>query len=109
MQETRRQAERARKAFLKLSTTADRTAILNAMAEAIRQNSDAVFEANKNDLAEAKGTIAEPLYKRLILNEAKLRDVVDGIRQIARMEDPVGRILEETELDERVPGPGRQR
>jgi glutamate-5-semialdehyde dehydrogenase len=99
MQETRQQAERARKAFLKLSTTADRTAILEQIAERFRQDAPAIFEANKKDLAEAKGSIAEPLYKRLVLNEAKLRDVVNGIDQIAQMEDPVGRVLEETELD----------
>src|SRR5437870_7548818 len=100
MNETRQQAERARKAFLKLSTSADRTAILKEVAAALRQNASSIFEANAKDLAEAKGKIADPLYKRLVLNEPKLRDVVDGIEQIAEMEDPVGRVLEETELDE---------
>lgn len=99
MSETRRQAERAREAFLKLSTTADRTAILREVAEALRKNAQSIFEANSKDLNEAKGKIAEPLYKRLILNEAKLRDVIDGIRQISEMPDPLGRVLEETELD----------
>lgn len=100
MSSTRQQAEQARKAFLKLSTTADRTAILTGVASALEQNAAAIFEANKKDLAEAKGSIAEPLYKRLILNESKLRDVVAGIRQLAQMDDPLGRVLEETELDE---------
>jgi glutamate-5-semialdehyde dehydrogenase len=102
MNETRRQAERARDAFLKLSTAADRTNILRGAVQAIRKNAPAIFEANARDLAEAKAKIAEPLYKRLVMNEAKLRDVVDGIAQIAEMEDPVGRLLEETELDERL-------
>ena len=100
MNQTRQQAERARKAFLKLSTSADRTAILNDVAAAIGKNATTIFAANNKDLAEAKGLLAEPLYKRLILNESKLRDVVDGITQIAKMDDPVGRVLEETELDE---------
>jgi glutamate-5-semialdehyde dehydrogenase len=97
---TRQQAERARKAFLKLSTTADRTAILTEIAAALEKNVPAIFEANKKDLAEAKGSISEPLYKRLILDESKLRDVVEGIRFLARMEDPLERVLEKTELDE---------
>jgi glutamate-5-semialdehyde dehydrogenase len=97
---TREQAERARKAFLKLSTTADRTAILKEIAAALERDAPAIFEANKNDLAEAKGSISEPLYKRLILDQSKLRDVVDGIRHLAHMEDPLGRVLEKTELDE---------
>ena len=100
MSTTRQQAEQARKAFLKLSTMADRTAILNDVVSALDQNSAAIFDANKKDLAEAKGAIAEPLYKRLILDESKLRDVVAGVRQLAEMEDPLGRVLEETELDE---------
>ena len=100
MSETRQQAERARQAFYKLSTTSDRTAILHDVAAALQQHAKAIFEANQKDLAEAKGKIPEPLYKRLILNDAKLRDVVDGVKQIAKMPDPLGHVLEETELDE---------
>src|SRR5437016_14553299 len=98
MNQTRQQAERARQAFLKLSAGADRTAILQEVAAALRDNVSSIFEANAKDLAEAKGKIAEPLYKRLVLDEAKLRDVVDGIDQIARMEASIGRVLEEKEL-----------
>jgi glutamate-5-semialdehyde dehydrogenase len=101
MNETRQQAERARQAFLKLAAGADRTAILRDIVSSLRDNAAAIFEANKKDLAEAKASgIAEPLYKRLVLNESKLRDVIGGIEQIAAMEDPVGRVVEETELDE---------
>ena len=101
MNEIRQQAERARKAFFKLSTSVDRTAVLHEIAAALRGNAPKVFEANARDLDAAKaGGIAEPLYKRLIFNEAKLRDVVGGIEQIARMDDPVGRVIGETELDE---------
>jgi glutamate-5-semialdehyde dehydrogenase len=101
MNETRQQAERARKAFLKLSAGADRTTILKDIAAAIRQNATSVFEANKKDLAEAKAAgVSEQLYKRLVLNEPKLRDVIAGIEQIAAMDDPVGRVVEETELDD---------
>ena len=100
MNETRQQAERARKAFLKLSTSVDRTAILNDVAAALRQDAAAIFEANAKDLTEAEGSLAAPLYKRLVLDEPKLRDVIDGIEQIAKMPDPIGRVLAETELDD---------
>jgi glutamate-5-semialdehyde dehydrogenase len=99
--EIRQQAERAREAYLKLAAGSERTAILKDIAEALSFNAAAIFEANKQDLAAAKAVgIAEPLYKRLIFNEAKLRDVVAGIHQIAEMEDPVGRVVAETELDD---------
>jgi glutamate-5-semialdehyde dehydrogenase len=101
MNEVRKQAESARKAFLKLSTSVDRTAILNEIASALRSGAVGVFEANKKDLDSAKASgIAEPLYKRLVFNEAKLRDVVTGIEQIAKMDDPVGRVIAKTQLDE---------
>jgi glutamate-5-semialdehyde dehydrogenase len=101
MNEMRQQAERARKAFLRLSTSIDRTAILNEIASALRSGAAGIFEANKRDLDSAKASgIAEPLYKRLVFNEAKLRDVISGIEQIAGMDDPVGRVVAETELDE---------
>jgi glutamate-5-semialdehyde dehydrogenase len=103
MNETRQQAERARKAFLKLAAGVDRTAILKDLATALRENAASIFEANQKDLAEAKAAgIAEPLYKRLILNEPKLRDVITGIEQIAAMEDPVGRVVQETQLDDEL-------
>ena len=101
MTQIRQQAEQARKAFLKLSTSVDRTQILKQVASALLQNAPVIFEANQNDLAAAKASgIAEPLYKRLALNESKLRDVIAGIEQIADMPDPVGRMVEETELDD---------
>jgi glutamate-5-semialdehyde dehydrogenase len=101
MNEIRQQAERARTAFLKLSTSVDRTAVLHEIAAALRGKASEIFEANKRDLDAAKAAgIAEPLYKRLIFNEAKLRDVVGGIEQIAAMDDPVGRVIGEMELDE---------
>jgi glutamate-5-semialdehyde dehydrogenase len=73
---------------------------LRELPSAIEQNAAAILEANKKDLAEAKGTVAEPLYKRLILSDSKFRSLINGIRQIAEMEDPLGRVLQETELDE---------
>lgn len=98
MNNTRKQAERAREAFFKLAN-ADRTQILKDMARAIRDHAQEIFAANKKDLELAEGTIAPPLYKRLVINESKLRDLADGIDQLAETPDPVGKVLLETELD----------
>lgn len=100
MTETRQQAERARQAYFVLSSQSDRTAILQELASALREDSAAIFEANRKDLEAAKGTLAAPLYKRLVLDEPKLRDTIRGTEQIAAMPDPVGRVTEMTELDE---------
>jgi len=99
MSETRQHAERARQAYFKLGN-ANRTQILKEIAQTIRTRSDLIYQANKKDLEVAEGTLARPLYKRLVIDESKLRDLVDGIEQLASMPDPVGRVLLETELDE---------
>jgi glutamate-5-semialdehyde dehydrogenase len=99
MKETRKQAEQARSAYFRLAH-ADRTQILRDMARAIRDRSAEIFAANRKDLEAAQGQIAAPLYKRLVINESKLRDLADGIDQLAATPDPVGRILLETELDD---------
>ena len=90
MSETRQQAERARAAYFRLAN-ADRTQILRDMAQAIRDGATEILTANKKDLEAAQGTIAPPLYKRLVVNEPKLRDLIDGIEQLAAMPDPLGR------------------
>jgi glutamate-5-semialdehyde dehydrogenase len=103
MSEIRQQATRAREAFLKLSGSlsgAARTQILRDLAAELRSNADSIFAANAKDLEAAEGSLSKPLYKRLILNDPKLRDVIEGVEQIAAMEDPVGRIVQETELDD---------
>jgi glutamate-5-semialdehyde dehydrogenase len=92
MSETRQQAERAKQAYFKLQTM-DRTAILRGLAEALRNNAAEVFTANLKDLETAKDSLSKPLYKRLVLDEPKLRDVIDGIEQIAAMELDEGLIL----------------
>src|SRR2546428_11607320 len=102
MTETRQQAERARKAFLKLSAVADRTAILKAVSVALKQNATYIFDANAKDLAEARGKIAEPLYKRLVLKESKQRDAIARIPQISAMENTVGRGLDGRQVDQSV-------
>ena len=64
MTQIRQQAEQARKAFLKLSTSVDRTQILKQVASALLQNAPVIFEANQNDLAAAKASgIAEPIQR----------------------------------------------
>ena len=99
MSETRQQAERARQAYFKLAN-ADRTQILKDIAQALRGGAESIFSANRKDLESAKSKIAPPVYKRLVINEPKLRDLVDGIEQLATAPDPVGHVLLETELDD---------
>ena len=44
--------------------------------------------------------MAEAAYRRLKLDQAKLREIVAAIEQVAQLEDPVGKITRAIELDE---------
>lgn len=71
------------------------------IADALKERSSEIFEANKIDLDLAeKDGIAAPLYKRLKFDEGKLSDVVSGIESLIGLEDPVGKVLLHTTLDD---------
>ncbi|MCR4574250.1 MAG: glutamate-5-semialdehyde dehydrogenase [Lentisphaeria bacterium] len=74
---------------------------LLAIASALRVEAAAILAANKLDLtaAEAAGLMG-PLLKRLAFNEKKLEDVVEGVESLVKLDDPVGKKLSCTELDE---------
>jgi len=87
------QQARAASRVLVTATTADKNAALLAMAEAIMANQSTLLAANAEDMAagKAKGLDAA-LLDRLELNEQRILDMAEGIRQIATLPDPVGEI-----------------
>ena len=100
-------AKYAKEASLKiasLSTELKNKALLN-IADKIENSAAEIFEANKRDLSDAEklvtsGEITKSTFNRLKLDENKMRDMVQGIRDIAKLEDPVNKILLKRELDE---------
>ena len=78
-----------------------RNRALAAAAHTLREHADEIFAMNKKDLDEAKeNAISEAVMKRLKFDEAKLQDVIDGIDQLISIEDPIGKVTLERELDE---------
>ena len=74
---------------------------LIAIADALVQNADAIFSANQADLSRSTAEgLAAPLLKRLKFDQAKLSDVVHGLRSLVGLPDPVGRTQLSTKLDE---------
>jgi glutamate-5-semialdehyde dehydrogenase len=66
---------------------------LEKAAVAIKTASDEILEANKTDVEKARaGGMRESLVDRLLLNPARIQDIIEGINQVIRLEDPVGRI-----------------
>jgi len=76
-------------------TTEQKNRALNAMADALVRERDAIIAANREDLArgEANGT-SSSLLDRLKLDEKRIDAIADGLRQIVELPDPVGEVLE---------------
>ena len=99
-----KQAKTASKQIAVLSSELKNRALLN-IAQFISDNKGKIFEANNQDLSEAKvlvenGEITQSTYNRLKLDENKMRDMIQGVKDIASLEDPVGKILLRRELDD---------
>ncbi|MFA7467145.1 MAG: glutamate-5-semialdehyde dehydrogenase [Desulfotomaculaceae bacterium] len=96
-------ARRVKEASIKLAAaeTELKNKALAQIAEAIEYSKEAIIRANEEDLLRSeKEQLAAPLLKRLKFDEAKIQDVVDGIHSLIELEDPVGKTLLSTELDD---------
>lgn len=99
-------AKNAKEASLKiadLSTEIKNKALLK-IADSIESAKDEIFEANKVDLELAQklvdeGKLSKSTFNRLVFSEAKMRDMVAGIRDVAKLEDPINKKLLVRELD----------
>ena len=96
-------AKKAKQASLEMAAVSAelKNDVLNKIAQNIEGNAEKIFEANKIDIANAKKNNLTPaLTERLKLDENKLRDMFLGVKEVANLRNPVGKILSETELDE---------
>ena len=98
---TRDQAVAARAASRQLQalSSADRSALLCAIADALEANEPAIVAANVEDIAAAEAANTEPnLMNRLKLKPGKIAQLAEGARQIAAMEEPIARPLSKMEI-----------
>jgi glutamate-5-semialdehyde dehydrogenase len=90
------QAERARTAALTLSsaTRAAKDAALLAMADSLAKSETSILEANERDVATAEGNgTSAALIDRLRLTPDRITGMVEGLRQLAGLPDPVGDVV----------------
>lgn len=100
-------AKNAKNASLKvaeLDTNIKNQALKN-IAQMLEEHKSEIFEANALDLKEAQnlveiGEISQSAYKRLKLDENKMRDMIQGVKDIANLEDPIGKVLLKRQLDD---------
>ena len=86
---------KAAKAQVAKLTTQEKNNALLAMADALLSHQEAILTANAADLEAAKGTVAQVMLDRLLLNEQRIAAMAQGIREVAALPDPVGRTLAE--------------
>ena len=77
-------------------TTAEKNACLLAMATALEQNASAIQEANALDMEfAAQHGLSAAMLDRLKLDDKRIAGMAKGLREVAALPDPVGKILDE--------------
>ncbi|MGH0031533.1 MAG: glutamate-5-semialdehyde dehydrogenase [Myxococcota bacterium] len=77
--------------------TAQKNAWIHRAAERLEERRDAILAANEQDLASAREKgVATPLVNRLAISENKWRDMIAGLRDVAHLPDPVGRVEQQS-------------
>ena len=77
------------------------------IAKNIEKRKNEIFEANNKDLENAKELlnnkkISLSMFNRLKLDDNKMIDIISGIKDVIKLEDPINKILTETELDDNL-------
>ena len=102
-------AKKAKEASLLTASLSEeiKNEALKKMADGLEKNQEEIFKANKIDLELAEplvqnGELLKSTFNRLKLDENKMRDMIAGIREIAKLPDPVNKNLFIRELDENL-------
>lgn len=91
-----RLGENARRAAgaLMVAAAPAKNAALEAIARTLEENAAEIFAANAEDIAAGKASgIAPNLLDRMLLDEKRLAGIVEGVRQVAALKDPIGEVL----------------
>ena len=93
------EAARRAKTAVALSDSGTRDSALLGMADALcaPESMDAILAANAEDMAAAKGRISDVMLDRLALTPQRIEAMAKGIRDVAALPDPVGRVLSHIE------------
>ena len=88
-------AAKAAKLEISRLNTDRKNRALEAMAQALLDNEEMILAANALDLEAAKGTVSDVMLDRLQLTPARIAGMAQGIRDVVKLPDPVGTVLEE--------------
>jgi len=94
------QAARAASWELAALSTEQKNQVLYTIAERLEAEGEAILAANALDLADARQNgMGEALLDRLTLNPQRLKGIADDVRQVCRLADPVGQLIDGGMLD----------
>lgn len=86
---------RAAKPGVAALTTEQKNNALLKMADALEKNTQKILDANAIDVQKSKGVISDVMIDRLMLNADRIKAMADGIRDVAKLPDPIGHTLKE--------------
>jgi glutamate-5-semialdehyde dehydrogenase len=85
---------------LAVLSTAKKNQVLAVIADKLEAESNVILQANEQDMAQARTTgMSEALLDRLLLTPARLAAIANDVRQVCRLNDPVGHVLDGNLLD----------
>lgn len=90
-------AAREAKTSMMLADTEMKNAALLAMAEELVAGTEEILAENAKDLEASKGVISDVMLDRLALSESRIAGMAQGIREVAELPDPVGKVLRRVE------------
>ena len=85
------------KTSMMLADTEKKNAALLAMAEELIAGTDEILAENEKDLEASKGVISDVMLDRLALSKSRIEGMAQGIREVAELPDPVGKVLRRVE------------
>ncbi len=72
---------------------------IGIMADELENSAAEILKANAKDVKNASGKISDVMLDRLRLDCARIKAMADGMRAVAVLPDPVGRVLSETKRE----------
>jgi glutamate-5-semialdehyde dehydrogenase len=81
---------------LSILSTEEKNAALLKIAEQIANEKNWILDENRKDIEAGKSNgLSEALLDRLLLTETRIEQIIDGIRQVVSLQDPIGEIIDE--------------
>ena len=78
---------------LSLLNESEKNEILVLMADALERATSDILSANEDDVERSRGVLSDVMIDRLILTADRIKSMANGIRDVIKLPDPVGRII----------------